>query len=73
VLARKVSDEFTVPLCRSHHRELHRSGDEYLWWENRGIDPLKVARKLWKKTRLKRTFAPHRENTAAGGGKQRRH
>src|SRR5215471_9704293 len=23
-LARKVSDEFTVPLCRGHHRELHR-------------------------------------------------
>jgi hypothetical protein len=52
-LGRKVSDEFTVPLCRTHHRELHRSGDEYLWWENRGIDPLKVARKLWKMTRPK--------------------
>jgi hypothetical protein len=53
-LGRRVSDEFTVPLCRSHHRELHRSGDEYLWWENVGIDPLKAARKLWKKTRSKR-------------------
>jgi ERF superfamily protein len=51
-LGRKVSDEFTVPLCRSHHRALHRSGSEYLWWENVGIDPLKAARKLWKKTRL---------------------
>src|SRR5438067_4890637 len=23
-LGRKVSDEFTVPLCREHHQELHR-------------------------------------------------
>src|SRR5262249_28051160 len=53
-LGRKVSDEFTVPLCRSHHRALHRSGSEYLWWENVGIDPLKAARKLWKRTRMKR-------------------
>jgi hypothetical protein len=53
-LGRKVSDEFTVPLCRSHHRALHRSGSEYLWWENVSIDPLKVARKLWKQTRMQR-------------------
>jgi hypothetical protein len=58
-LGRKVSDEYTVPLCRSHHRALHRSGSEYLWWENVGIDPLKAARKLWKKTRM------HREPRAA--------
>src|SRR6201999_999533 len=31
-LAQKVSDEFTVPLCRTHHRELHRRGDERIWW-----------------------------------------
>jgi len=51
-LGRKVSDEFTVPLCRTHHRELHRSGNEFRWWEATGIDPLKIARKLWKNTRL---------------------
>ena len=51
-LGRKVSDEFAVPLCRSHHRELHRSGNERAWWQGVGIDPLKVARALWKKTRL---------------------
>src|SRR5216683_6991926 len=51
-LGRKVSDEFTVPLCRTHHRELHRSGNEFRWWEATGIDPLKIARELWKSTRL---------------------
>jgi hypothetical protein len=27
-LGRKASDEFTVPLCRMHHREVHRADDE---------------------------------------------
>jgi hypothetical protein len=43
-LSRKVSDEFTVPLCRGHHRELHRHGDEAAWWSRHGIDLLGVAR-----------------------------
>jgi hypothetical protein len=46
-MARKVSDEFTVPLCRGHHRELHRSGDEAAWWRKLGIDPAVAARILW--------------------------
>jgi hypothetical protein len=50
-LGRKASDEFTVPLCRSHHRSVHRAGDEQAWWQTAGVDPLKVARKLWKHTR----------------------
>ena len=45
-LGRKVSDEFTVPLCRTHHREVHRCGDEGAWWQNTGIGPLAVARTL---------------------------
>jgi hypothetical protein len=46
-LSRKVSDEFVVPLCRGHHREVHRCSDETAWWRNRGIDALGVARVLW--------------------------
>jgi hypothetical protein len=49
-LGRKVSDEFTVPLCRGHHREVHRHGDEAAWWESGGIDPLGAARSLWLET-----------------------
>jgi hypothetical protein len=46
-LGRKVSDEFTVPLCRGHHREVHRCGDEAAWWNKTGIDPTLPARALW--------------------------
>jgi hypothetical protein len=49
-LARKVSDEFTVPLCRGHHREIHRFGDELAWWERNSIDPTAAARALWLET-----------------------
>src|SRR5262249_58658916 len=50
---RKVSDEFTVPLCRLHHRELHRSRNEPLWWKTARIDPLPIAQELWEATRPK--------------------
>jgi hypothetical protein len=46
-LGRKVSDEFTVPMCRGHHREVHRHGDEAAWWHKAGVDPTVVARTLW--------------------------
>jgi hypothetical protein len=49
-LGRKVSDDFAVPLCRGHHRAVHRSRDERAWWRQAGIDPVKVARRLWKAT-----------------------
>jgi hypothetical protein len=39
-LNRKVSDEYTVPVCRVHHRELHRNGDEASWWAGANVDPL---------------------------------
>jgi len=50
-LGRKVSDEFAVPLCRGHHRAVHRSRDERAWWRQAGIDPIRVARRLWMDTR----------------------
>jgi len=46
-MGRKVSDEFTVPICRAHHRELHRHGDEAAWWQRTNIDPLPIALRLW--------------------------
>jgi hypothetical protein len=49
-LGRKVSDEFTVPLCRVYHREIHHCGDETAWWNKTGIDPTAAARALWLKT-----------------------
>jgi ERF superfamily len=51
-LGRKVSDEFAVPLCRSHHRAVHRAGDEQAWWKAAGINPVEAARQLWRQTRL---------------------
>ncbi len=59
-LGRKVSDEFTVPLCRGHHREVHRCGDEAAWWQKTGTDPAAAARALWLKT--------HPLPTAPGAG-----
>jgi hypothetical protein len=53
-LGRKVSDEFVVPLCRIHHREVHRVSDEQAWWKQVGIEPVQVARQLWTNTRLDR-------------------
>jgi hypothetical protein len=46
-LGRKVSDEFTVPLCRAHHQEVHRHGHEQAWWANMQIAPLEIAKQLW--------------------------
>jgi len=60
-LGRKVSDEFTVPLCRTHHREVHRCGEEGSWWQKTAIDPLAAARTLWLETHP----LPKAETTAA--------
>jgi hypothetical protein len=49
-LGAKVSDEFTVPVCRVHHDELHRWGDEESWWAGVAIDPVQIALELWRQT-----------------------
>ena len=64
-LGRKVSDEFTVPLCRAHHREVHRCGDEGLWWRKTGIDPLAAARTLWLETHPLLSEESHRREQTA--------
>ena len=64
-LGRKASDEFAVPLCRSHHRAVHRAGDEQAWWKAAGIDPVKVARQLWRQTRLDVPQKHHQPGLAA--------
>ncbi len=62
-LGRKVSDEFTVPLCNLHHRELHNHGNERAWWIDRKINPLPVARELWTRS--------HGWSVPSGGEQQR--
>ena len=50
-LSLKVSDEFTVPLCAIHHHQIHTTGKEREWWQERNIDPLKIANGLWQQSR----------------------
>jgi hypothetical protein len=76
-LGRRVSDEFTVPLCRTHHRVLHRRGDEAAWWESVKVDPVAVAQKLWEHARLieatglKNDAVPPAESIIDGGSDPR--
>jgi hypothetical protein len=52
-LGLKVSDEFTVPLCRDHHQQLHQAGNELAWWHDLGINALEIAKELWTQSRAK--------------------
>ena len=66
-LGLKVSDEFTVPLCRVHHRAVHHVGNERGWWTAAGIDPAKIAQALWQQTRgTSEDGDPNRPTTANG-------
>ena len=65
-LGRRVSDEFTVPLCRGHHREVHRCSDEAAWWRDIGIDPTVAARALWLETHPLASLSSNVPDDAAG-------
>jgi hypothetical protein len=62
-LSLKVSDEFTVPLCAIHHNHIHTTGKEREWWQERHIDPLKIASALWQQSREQISSAPDPEPT----------
>ena len=49
-LGLKVSDEFTVPLCATHHRDIHQTTREREWWGDRKIEPMAVAAELWRES-----------------------
>lgn len=69
-LGRKVSDEFTVPLCRTHHRQLHHAGDEVQWWLDIDVDPLPIAHGLWEESQgLGKTSGTEQAATPALSGK----
>jgi len=66
-LGRKVSDEFTVPLCRVHHQDLHRHGNEKAWWSNLQIEPLPIAKGLWQASPVHQSVNPTTvQNTNCG-------
>ena len=64
----KVSDEFTVPLCRQHHRELHNYAHETAWWHDVGIDPLPIARDLWEQSHEESGFSALRPEAGLQSG-----
>jgi len=45
----KNGDDWTIPLCRRHHDELHAFGDEKLFLDLHGVDGVALAQSLWRK------------------------
>ena len=46
-IGEKPSDQWVLPLCRTHHDDQHR-GNELAWWARQGIpDPFAVAMRLY--------------------------
>jgi hypothetical protein len=70
-LGRKVSDEYTVPVCRVYHRDLHGYGDEASWWAGVDIDPLPMALELWRRSRLTARWSEPLPDRASSGKVER--
>ena len=68
-LGLKVSDEFTVPLCATHHHHLHNTTKEREWWQERKIDPLIIARALWRESRSRAGGSAEAANSPEVGAK----
>jgi hypothetical protein len=67
-LGLKVSDEFTVPLCRGHHRQLHQAGNEMAWWHDLDINALEIAKGLWEESHVSPTSIIDAKISQADGG-----
>lgn len=46
-VGQKVGDNYTLPVCAIHHRNLHDMGEKK-FWEAWGIDAIEEALKLWE-------------------------
>ena len=68
-LGLKVSDEFTVPLCAIHHRDLHTTTKERAWWQQQKMDPLIIARALWQESRSRNNGSAEAANSLEVGAK----
>jgi hypothetical protein len=65
----KVSDEFVIPLCAIHHRQLHQTTKEREWWQERKIDPLMIADALWRESQRRTTDQVHPSNQKPGNSR----
>jgi hypothetical protein len=71
-MGNKVSDEWVVPLCFTHHRALHTVGNEEAWWAEKGIDATAEALRLWREMHglPEPTEVEEIKDTASGGEAQ---
>ena len=62
-LGLKLSDEFTVPLCATHHHNLHDTTKEREWWQDRKVDPLSIAQALWHESQRRSSGSAENANS----------